>query len=90
MNFIRKKQRRTTIAKFLVIGIFCFIFYYFYFINQVSVAANPPNIITYQGKLLNNGSAVTTTQNIQFILCSDASCTTKLYCWWDSCFTYND
>ncbi|MGI6314356.1 MAG: beta strand repeat-containing protein [Patescibacteria group bacterium] len=80
MNFIRKKQEGQNRAKFLVIGIFFVLFFtVFYFINQVSVAANPPNIITYQGKLLNNGSAVTTTQNIQFILCSDASCTTKLY-----------
>ena len=80
MNFIRKKQEGQNRAKFLVIGIFFVLFFtVFYFINQVSIAANPPNIITYQGKLLNNGSAVTTTQNIQFILCSDASCTTKLY-----------
>lgn len=34
--------------------------------------ANPPNIITYQGKLLDGGTAVTTTQSMQFRIYNEA------------------
>jgi hypothetical protein len=42
-------------------------------------AANTPNIITYQGKLLSGGLAVTTTKDIKFVLYDSASAGTALY-----------
>ena len=42
-------------------------------------AANPPNSITYQGKLLENGISVTTTKNMRFVIYDAASGGTVLY-----------
>ncbi|MEK7681172.1 MAG: hypothetical protein AAB348_03975, partial [Patescibacteria group bacterium] len=68
------RKRRKTIGEkrkipiFVVIGLVLF-FAFVYFYNSKSVqAANPPAIITYQGKLLISNVLATTTQSMYFIL----------------------
>lgn len=40
----------------------------FTYLSAAQSAANPPSVITYQGKLYDNGLAVSTTQSMQFII----------------------
>ncbi len=47
--------------------LFLFLFNYFFQVNFGS-AVNPPSVINYQGKLLENGSVVTTTKQMYFLL----------------------
>ncbi|MFA5061586.1 MAG: tail fiber domain-containing protein [Patescibacteria group bacterium] len=60
---------------FLIFG--CILFFIAYGLNARS--ATPPSIITYQGKLLVNGLAATTSQDMYFILYDSASGGTALY-----------
>ncbi|TAN34268.1 hypothetical protein EPN28_00250, partial [Patescibacteria group bacterium] len=72
-----KKLKRT--CKFLVFtGFLAFSFFVFSFVKN-SRAASPPNIITYQGKLLQSNYLATTTQNMYFILYDAASGGNALY-----------
>ena len=69
------KQKRTQFLVYL--GIFLFLFFSFnLFLNVEKVsAAESPEIFTYQGKILQGSSAVTTTIPIQFILYNDLTAT---------------
>ena len=85
---IPKREERTEIRKsppiifgligFFVVCVFC-LAAAFLFDKAEAAAANPPSIITYQGKLLISGSSATTTQSIIFVVYNAVSGGTALY-----------
>jgi len=64
---VNNRQGRPELISF--IGIFCVIFIgaILFFVN-VAQTAVPPEIITYQGKLLVGGASATTSQNMYFVI----------------------
>lgn len=80
-NSVEKQLKEKKSLIFLYSGMVLFFtvliatFAYF----NIANAATSPSIITYQGKLLNNGVAVTTTLDIKYILYDDPSAGTALY-----------
>jgi hypothetical protein len=63
-----------------IVGIFLFfVFASATIFFQPVYSATPPSIITYQGKLLENGAAVTSTQAIAFLLYDAADAGSLLY-----------
>ncbi len=73
------KEKKSRI--FLCSGVLLFLIVListFGYIN-IGKAATSPNIITYQGKLLSGGVAVTTTQDITYVLYNDPTGGTALY-----------
>ncbi len=66
--------------QFWYTAIFLFCFSFIIFLNKnLAQAANVPTIVTYQGKLLVNGSVATTTQSMKFVLYDALSGGTALY-----------
>ncbi|MDO8509766.1 MAG: hypothetical protein Q7S24_01335, partial [bacterium] len=64
---------------FLALFFIFFSVFFSIFLNKVSAITTPPSIVTYQGKLLYNSQAVTTTQDIAFILYDSLTGGTALY-----------
>ena len=78
MEELWRKIMEKRIASFLGLGLFLCFFVTILFIQNTS-AATPPQIITYQGKLLDNGLSATTTKDISFVLYDDPIVSTPLY-----------
>ncbi len=61
-------------------AVFLFLFSLLAFIGKnLALAADAPAVVTYQGKLLVNGSTATTTQSIKFVLYDALTSGTALY-----------
>ncbi|MCX6779883.1 MAG: hypothetical protein NT034_01745, partial [Candidatus Magasanikbacteria bacterium] len=79
-NWGEKMKRRLQNRNFWYTAVFLVFFSFAMFFSKNLVrAADAPNIVTYQGKLLVNGSAATTTQAMKFVLYDALSAGTALY-----------
>ncbi len=74
---VKRKPKQATL---FVVGLFLFFSFFVVIFNiYPAQAANPPGVITYQGKILFNSLAVTTTQNMKFVLYNALTNGTPLY-----------
>ena len=79
-DFCQKIQAGIKNRNFLYTVIFLFLLFFVYLFGiKLVQAASAPTIITYQGKLLVNGSVATTTQSMKFVIYDSSSGGTALY-----------
>ncbi|MFH0857641.1 MAG: hypothetical protein V1848_02740, partial [Candidatus Magasanikbacteria bacterium] len=79
MEEILKTKKEWKILAIWVLAMFFGIAYLFGFGSADVETANPPTIITYQGKLLKSSQSVTTTQTMSFLIFDAATSGNLLY-----------
>ncbi|PIT86498.1 MAG: hypothetical protein COU33_02805, partial [Candidatus Magasanikbacteria bacterium CG10_big_fil_rev_8_21_14_0_10_43_6] len=79
---MKRPHRQLSFFEILLFSVGIFLFFVFASASifwERAYSATPPSIISYQGKLLENGSAVTTSKAMAFYLYDDLTAGTLLY-----------